>query len=173
MSWYLSLNNFPQLINLLHGLNANETAATSSQHWQPVDYSRYAKISIEEAWRRHREKAKPATVVAARRRQIEARAAASAAETSIIASQVDRNRAPSLSTLSNTPAPPPTSGGKASHIIRIVASGRTRYKVLWSEPPGEETWVSRSHMEKREEHRAVVEEYRRSIEAEEIDVSLQ
>jgi Tfp pilus assembly major pilin PilA len=107
-----------------------------------IDLGRYLKVNITDAWEQHRSKKKPATVNAARARQTTTRIAAVAAETSIISSHVEANRAPNLfNSLSSQPTPqhsPPAT----AYIVSVIGQNRKgdRIKVLWSHMPGEPWW---------------------------------
>ena len=161
----IALNAFPQLVALMDNFTARELMQPSHPDFTPVDKSRYQRLSVKEAWDLHQRKKKPPTVAAGRKRQVAMRVASVAAETALVASKVDKNNAPSLLTLSTQPTPLSTRSAP-SHIIRIVnansatAGSPGRYRVEWSDPPGEMTWVSANVMEGIEEHRQVVMEWR-------------
>jgi hypothetical protein len=158
----LSLNNYPQLVTLLGGLSAAELMAPGTNGWKPIDLSRYEEIGIEEAWKQHQLKKKPATVNVARNRKTTARVTAVAAETSIISSQVESRRAPNLfNSVSSQPAPQ-QSRPSASYIVSIIKESATgeRYKVEWSNSPGEGFWELKTYIEGLPHGPRLIEEYR-------------
>ena len=103
----ISLNNFPQLITLMSDMPVEERMSTAHRDGRDIDLTRDPRIGIDDAWTQHRLKRKPATKSAARPRTAPARAVVVAAETAIVASRVDRRRAPSLLTVSSQPASTP------------------------------------------------------------------
>jgi hypothetical protein len=92
----ITLNNFPQLVSRFEELTRAELLG-NTDGTRTVDVSRYSEVSVEEAWRLHQAKMKPARENMARRRQVEMRASAVAAETAIVSSQVESRRAPTVS----------------------------------------------------------------------------
>jgi hypothetical protein len=156
----LSLHNFPQLASIMAEFSAAELLSETSPDARPIDVSRYPRIGIEDAWKQHRAKRKPATKSAARVRATPSRTVSVAAETAIVNSRVDRRRAPSLFTVSSQPASVPPAPRAPAHIVKILAKN-SRYKVLWSDPPNTWTWESHASVESYEENRGVLEEYRR------------
>lgn len=134
----INFNNFSQLFPLMDSFTAAELMGPDADGWQPIDVKRYDEVSVEEAWRLHQGKKKPATVNASRRRQVELRTSAVAAETAIISSQVETRRAPNLfNSLSSQPVPQ-TIPSSAPHVVQIFGKNKKgdKYSIEWSNLPG-------------------------------------
>ena len=63
---------------------------------------------------------------------------------------------------------PPPSAQPARHIVRIIGRNAKQYKVLWNDPPDTWTLESISWLDSQEEHRALVEEFRKRVEDAEV-----
>jgi hypothetical protein len=170
----INFNNFSQLFPLMDSFTAAELMGPGADGWQPIDVKRYDEVSVEEAWRLHQGKKKPATVNASRRRQVELRTSAVAAETAIISSQVETRRAPNLfNSLSSQPVPQ-TIPSSAPHVVQIFGKNKKgdKYSIEWSNLPGMRGyWVTQSYLENREDGQRVLEEYRSRVEPTQVAMS--
>ena len=164
----LSLNNFPQLLTLLSEFSLAQRMTETHADARPINLDRYLRISIEQAWKQHRARRKPATKSARRLRATPSRSVAVAAETALIVSRVDRRKAPSLFTVSSQPASAPPAPTRAPRIIKILAKTGKQYKVQWDDPPGHWTRATHAYVESYEENREVLEEWEERSQREEL-----
>ena len=154
----LSVNSFPELMNVLASFTDLELLATSHPDHKPVDKSRYDEISIEEAWDKYLAKRTKAPQAKSQSsKAVGPRVAAVAAETAIAGSQsMHHANAPQSGSVA-TPEHKQHQDDGPSHIVEIVGRLKTKYKVRWSYPPNTftaelQSWMQRSHPKMVEEY---------------------
>ena len=116
---------------------------------------------MRKAWAEHQVKQQQRPVDQSRHRTTASRAAATAADTAIAATQVEHRSALSLNTVSNQPASQPARGPSPSRIAQIIGHTNSKYKVVHSQPAGnpEKGDVGRAWLEKQADYAELVLAY--------------
>lgn len=163
----LTLNNYPALATMkAEQFTDAEQESSTHPHWTAVDITRFTPISSKDAHEQMLAGEKQATVDQSRKRRVPTRAAANAAETSIMASQASKRSAPSVADLSNQPAARPSRTEK-NVIVEVICKHRGGYKVRYSRD-NEEYWETASLIEKKYIH--LLEEFKARQVAETIQI---
>ena len=139
--------------------------AESSLDSELIRQADYNSISAEGAFSKQDRKKRPVQIDNSRQRDMPPRPSAMAAETALINSQLDRNTAPSLFTVSSQPVLPPTDsvGTQRPLIVEVLQLNReqTRFNVLWGPPTHDWSWLNKTHLMQWEKYREVMEAYAR------------
>jgi transposase InsO family protein len=136
----LSINSFPELLAF------RDETLTAAERLPPDDpsyqspllgtASKERRVTLANAWTKHRATFEQRTVDMSRQRKVPARTTANAADTAIQVARADRRKGYSLGSLSNQPASQPAHQTRGSKIVRILSANKTQYTVQWSEPEG-------------------------------------
>lgn len=164
----ITLDNFLALVALYDKFSAAQMLMPSVSGHEPITETDYSLISAEEAFRKEDRKKKPVAVDNSRRRDVVPRSAAVAAETSLANSLVDRNKAPSLHTLTSQPTVPPASSTRVPTILYIEKHNKaqTKFRVMWGEPTNDLQWETKRYLISHAEYRPVLEQYAEQAEIE-------